>query len=187
MSCCGACWGRKRKVEFAAKDLTLRTVTEADLPEVARMWDFAQGGVSPEQAREAIAGMEANHRKNRPGSIYHLCLGIFPKGSSQIIGWCGLDGTTPGKLHIFYMLAPEFRNRGYATQCAKRLLAYAFEEAGVPFVNGGCARENAASFRVMQKAGMEQVAFADNGDPLFYVDAAGWRQHGASDASDFIE
>ena len=52
------------------------------------------------------------------------------------IGWCGLDGETVGKLHIFYSIDKAFRNKGYATQCAEKLLSYAFDVAQVPFVNG---------------------------------------------------
>lgn len=38
--------------------------------------------------------------KNKPGAIYHLCLGVFEKSDPKhIVGWCGLDGTAaPDKL-----------------------------------------------------------------------------------------
>ena len=110
------------------------------------------------------------------GYIYHLCFAVFEKGKSNIIGWCGLDGRISGKLHIFYSIDPGYRNKGYATQCAGKLLWYTFEELQIPFVNGGCGKNNIASYKVMEKIGMKQSGFEDNGDPLFFIDADLYRK-----------
>ena len=162
-------------IELRTADLTLRTVTPADINEVARMWEFKKGGVSLEEARKAMASMRSNHSRNESGCIYHLCFAVLEKGGNRIIGWCGLDGKTAGKLHIFYAIDSEFRNKGYATQCAEKLLSYAFNEAGVPFVNGGCDKNNIASYKIMTRIGMVQNAFEENGDPLFYIDSERYR------------
>jgi len=163
-------------MELYTKDLILRTVTDNDIEEVARMWEFEQGGISTEEARKAIENMQNNHKKNKIGHIYHLCFAVFEKGENVILGWCGLDGKTDGKLYIFYLIDSGFRNRGYATQCAGKLLSYAFDEARAPFVNGGCDKNNIASYRVMEKIGMIQNAFEDNGDPLFFMDDSLYRK-----------
>ena len=97
--------------------------------------------------------------------------GLFEKEKPDVItGWCGLDGTSGDKLHIFYSIEPEHRSRGYATEAARALLNYAFQDAGAAFVNGGCYQENQASYRVMEKAGMLPAGSEENGDPLFYLD-----------------
>lgn len=135
------------------------------------MWDFENGAIPLLEAEKVLARMEANHAQNRPGQIYHLCLAVTERAvPDRIIGWCGLDGTSGSKLHIFYSIDPAYRGRGYATQAAKALLNYAFREAGVPFVNGGCDKDNLASYRVMEKAGMRPDGEEENGDPLFYID-----------------
>ena len=157
-------------MELHTNDLLLKTVTADDLDEVARMWEFEKGSISKEEAQGAIDYMQNNHKKNGLGHIYHLCFAIFEKGEHKIIGWCGLDGKAPGKLHIFFLINKDYRNKGYATQCAGKLLSYAFEEAHVPFVNGGCDKDNIASYKVIAKIGMEQNGFEANGDPLFYID-----------------
>lgn len=157
-------------MEIYTRDLRLKTVDENDAGEVARTWRGEKGEIPLSEALEVIAGMKANHEKNRPGHIYHLCLAVLEKKTNTVIGWCGLDGTSGEQLHIFYSIVPAFRLRGYASQCAEGLLRYAFEEAKVPFVNGGCYKSNAASYRVMEKAGMKQSGFEENGDPLFYMD-----------------
>ena len=119
-------------MEMYTDDLTLRTVTFADIGEVARTWEPEKGRIFLDEAQKVIDGMQENHKKNVPGRIHHLCLAVFEKGQDKIIGWCGLDGTAAGTLHIFYIIHADHRNRGYATQCARKLLSYAFDEARVP-------------------------------------------------------
>jgi [ribosomal protein S5]-alanine N-acetyltransferase len=157
-------------MELYTNDLLLRAVTANDIEEVARMWDFGKGRISTEDAQKAIQYMQNNHKKNKLGDIHHLCFAVFEKGKNNIIGWCGLDGKTRGKLHIFYLIDVSYRNKGYATQCAAELLSYAFDKAHIPFVNGGCDKNNIASYRVMEKIGMKQNAYEENGDPLFFID-----------------
>jgi len=142
----------------------------SDIGEVARMWEFEKGLISTEEAKKAIEYMQNNHEKNKPGMIYHLCFAVFKKGSERIIGWCGLDGTTAEKLHIFYLIDKTYRDNGYATQCAERLLSYAFNEAHVRFVNGGCDKDNVASYKIMLKIGMKNNGYDADGNPLFFID-----------------
>lgn len=161
-------------MELHTQDLDLRTVTADDIEQVARMWDFENGEISLDDAQKAIDYMQNNHKENDIGHIYHLCFAVFERGSKTIIGWCGLDGKQAEALHIFYSIDEAFRNRGYATQCAARLILHAFDDMCVPFVNGGCDKNNIASFKVMEKIGMKQNAFEDNGDPLFFIDRNDW-------------
>ncbi len=158
-------------IRLETPDLVLRTAGPEDLGEIARMWDFENGPIPQDEAGKVLERMERNHGKNRPGRIYHLCLAVTRADEpDRIIGWCGLDGTAGDRLHLFYSIAPERRGRGYATQAARALLEYAFRTAEVPFVNGGCYRDNRASYRVMEKAGMRRAGEEANGDPLFYID-----------------
>lgn len=157
-------------MELYTQDLLLRTASPKDSGEVARIWD-PDRELSQEEALAAICGMEENHRKNAPGRIYHLCLAVTKRDDpDSFIGWCGLDGTSGEELHIFYSIVPQRQGQGYATQAAKALLRYAFKDAGVPFVNGGCYKDNLASYQVMEKAGMRRAGENENGDPLFYID-----------------
>ena len=166
-------------MKLYTNDLVLRTVEASDIEEVARMWEFEKGPISTDEAQKAIDYMQNNHKKNRTGNIYHLCFAVFEKGGNSIIGWCGLDGTTVGKLYIFYLIDKAYRNKGYATQCAGKLLSYAFDEAHVPFVNGGCDKDNVASYKVMMKIGMNKNGTEANGDPLFYIDDELYRENSA--------
>lgn len=113
------------------------------------------------------------------GRLYiPLVLCSVCKRQTQNNGWCGLDGKTAAKLHIFYLIDSDYRNKGYATQCATALLSYAFDEVRVPFINGGCDKNNIASYRVMEKIRMKHNAFEDNGDPLFFIDSGMYHSKG---------
>ena len=108
-------------MEIYTNDLLLKTVTNEDINEVARMWNFEKGCISLKEAQEAINYMQYNHKQNHTGHIHHLCFAIYEKNENNIIGWCGLDGIcSPGKTTIFYLIDADYRNKGYATQCANR-------------------------------------------------------------------
>jgi ribosomal-protein-alanine N-acetyltransferase len=57
-----------------------------------------------------------------------------------------------------YFLLPELHGRGIATEAAREVLRFAFEEGGVVKVETGCIRENIASEAVMKKLGMKKEA-----------------------------
>jgi len=163
-------------LELHTADLLLKTVTDDDINEVARMWKFEEGSISLTEAKEAIEYMRNNHKQNRAGFIYHLCLAVYEKGKDSIIGWCGLDGKPeaekPERMEIFYLIDGAYRNKGYATQCALKLLEYAFEVAKIERVFGGCDKGNISSFKVLAKSGMVLFKGRDNDDPRFFIDKA---------------
>jgi len=162
------------QLELYTDALLLKTVTDDNINEVARMWKFEQGSISLTEAKEAIEYMQNNHKKNHTGFIYHLCFAIYEKGKNSIIGWCGLDGKpepeNPDRMEIFYLIDSAYRSKGYATQCALKLLEYAFEVAKIERVFGGCDKDNISSFKVLSKSGMILFKVQENGDPDFFID-----------------
>ena len=156
-------------MDFITERLILHYVTEDDLTEVARTWPSDHHPLSEKEAQDAINYMLGNHARNTRGNIFHLCLAVCRKDDPKtIMGWCGLDGgrnnTEP---EIFILLDEEYRSNGYGTECVKELLRIATEEFSLHSVHGGCDRNNIASRRAMEKAGMVQYGTEDNGDPLF--------------------
>ena len=156
-------------MDYQTENLILHFVTEDDLAEAARTWPSDHRPVSEQEARDAISYMRGNYAKNTAGCIYHLCLAVCGKGAARtIMGWCGLDGSrNHTEPEIFILLDEAYRNQGYGTQCVKELLRIAAEDFSLPSVHGGCVKDNIASRRMMEKAGMVRYAAEDNGDPLF--------------------
>ena len=156
-------------MDYQAENLILHFVTENDLAEVARTWPSDHHPLSDAEAQEAIAYMRGNCERNTKGCLYHLCLAVCGKERpGTIMGWCGLDGgRDPAEPEIFILLDEEYRSRGYGTRCVRELLRIAVEEYALNSVHGGCAKENVASARAMEKGGMARYGTEENGDPLF--------------------
>lgn len=156
-------------MDYRTQDLVLRFVTEDDMAEVARTWPSDHHPLTETEARKAIASMRENYGRNMKGRIRHLCLAVCGRDRPEtVMGWCGLDGRqNPAEPEIFILLDEPYRNRGYGTQCVKELLRIAAEDFALSSVHGGCAKENIASARAMEKGGMVRYGTEENGDPLF--------------------
>ena len=156
-------------MDYRTGRLILRHVTEDDLNGVMWTWPSDHRPLSEAEARDAIFRMRVNYGKNAAGRLVHLCLAVCSAEEPQtVMGWCGLDGSRDRREpEIFVLLEEGYRGKGYGTQCVKELLRIATEDYSLPGVHGGCAKDNLASRRIMEKGGMVQYGTEENGDPLF--------------------
>lgn len=162
-------------MKIETKDLILRTVNKDDITEVIRMYEYPNS-ISLENAEKAIVTMISNCNQNKVGYIKHLCLAVCLKEKpTVIIGWCGLDGEAEkDKVVIFYIIDEKYRNKGYATQAARAILQYAFDQVHLDYVYGGCDKNNKASFKIMSNIGMRNYGTDDNGNFQFCIDKANY-------------
>jgi [ribosomal protein S5]-alanine N-acetyltransferase len=95
---------------------------------------------------------------------------LVQRGSAVVVGTCGFKGApADGVVEIAYGVSAEKRNRGYATEAAAALVAYAFECAEVSVVRAHTLPNSAASQRVLDKCGFERVGeFVDPDDGLVW-------------------
>ncbi len=168
------------EIRIDTKRLTLRTVTYEDSGEVTRMWDFENEIISSADAKNAIDWMTNNHDKNTIHKFFHMCLAVFEKDKDRIIGWCGLDGGVGNSendsiIAIFFLVDKQFRNIGYATECGITLLDYGFNIMKVERIDGGCAKENIASRKVLEAIGMKHMKLEKDGSPTFYLTVEEYR------------
>lgn len=82
------------------------------------------------------------------------------KGSGEVIGWFGIGeasrAVVPGERSFGYLLNRTFWNRGYMTEALRAVLRDEFAHRNTPRVSATCEVANAASYRVMEKAGMHR-------------------------------
>ncbi len=52
---------------------------------------------------------------------------------------------------------PDFQSKGYATEAAVALIRFGFEQLQLEVIYATCDARNSASFRVMEKLGMQRV------------------------------
>lgn len=72
------------------------------------------------------------------------------------VGVCGFKGmpNAIGSVELGYAAHPNHRNRGYMTEAVSALIEWAFTHENCVVVTAETLRENIASQRVLQKAGM---------------------------------
>ena len=61
----------------------------------------------------------------------------------------------PPQLELLYGIAPEYWNRGFATEVSLAMMRYGFEVLGFERIDASTDAPNRASVRVMEKAGMK--------------------------------
>jgi [ribosomal protein S5]-alanine N-acetyltransferase len=81
------------------------------------------------------------------------------RAERSLVGDIGFKGP-PDQLdtvEIGYSILPAFQGRGYASEAARALVAWGLAQPSVRRVVANCLAGNAASIRVLQKAGLRQT------------------------------
>jgi ribosomal-protein-alanine N-acetyltransferase len=121
-------------------------------------------GWPPEEVDQATLEFMALLLEEGPHQAGWWCWYFILKGEEGqedvLIGNGGFKGrpSPRGTVEIGYSIHPSFRNRGYATEAVKELVAWAFDHPRVRRVVADTLPPNEASKRVLEKAG-----FVDTG------------------------
>jgi RimJ/RimL family protein N-acetyltransferase len=100
--------------------------------------------------------------------------------SGVVIGLGGFKGPpdTDGMVEIAYGIAPGFQGKGYATEAAQALVAYAFGSGRVRVVRAHTFAAANASTRVLTKCGFRHL-----GEVMDPEDGLVWRWEKANEAA----
>jgi len=78
----------------------------------------------------------------------------------RFVGWFSLKYIPDTiEIEVGYRLVPEAWGRGYATEGASELVRYGFDDLGLDRIIGITHRDNAASQRVLEKAGLRDAGW----------------------------
>jgi RimJ/RimL family protein N-acetyltransferase len=150
-----------------------RPLTPADLAFLERVWNDERvaptiGGPRDRGALRARIDQWTRHREQ-----HGFGATVFSRRTTgDPIGWGGLQHSTIGvgdRLTVGYVIAPEAWGHGYATEIAVAAVAHAFEVLGADEVHASVLATNAASRRVLEKAGLAVVAEIDHGSHVEVV------------------
>lgn len=145
--------------ELKTERLCLRQFRPQDMESCLQNWAadeavfqcISQSPMSREQMEAFLAGADSAYAD--PATYYwaievreeRAVIGeIFVDDFSECNQWCEID----------YKLGPAYWNQGYGTEALRAVLDYLLNQVGFHRVQAKCASGNAASERVMQKAGM---------------------------------
>lgn len=159
-----------RTIDLESKRLRLRAARPEDVeplrpvfsdPEVMRY----VGDGSPRDERKVRAAIERWMRLEPQG------MGLFTistKDTGDVVGDCGLipikrsGGSERGpEIELGYRFGRAYWGRGYASEAAGRVIAYAFDTLALPRVIAVTHLENAASRRVLEKTGFRYEGTTD--------------------------
>ena len=88
---------------------------------------------------------------------------LVERGTDAVVGSCGFKGPpAEGVVEIAYGVSREQQGRGYATEAAAALVAYAFAREDVSVVRAHTLPDADASQRVLAKCGFERVGEVDD-------------------------
>lgn len=85
--------------------------------------------------------------------------GIFKKDSNELIGRCGIQNRTIDnhmEIELGYLLDRDHWGMGYALECTKAVLSYAFEYLGIQRIVASIDKLNTRSISIATKLGMVQ-------------------------------
>ncbi len=145
-------------VNVTTKRLLIRTFQEQDWEAVYSytsdekvMHYMPEGVFNEEQAKKFIA-------ENSNDKAKHFA--IVSNNCEQVIGHivfhpCFGDHT----YEIGWVLNPAYQNQGFASEAARAVLDYGFNEKKLHRIIATCQPENIASYKVMEKIGMRREGY----------------------------
>jgi [ribosomal protein S5]-alanine N-acetyltransferase len=138
--------------EFIESDYPALRAIES-LPETHR---FEQVTIPTEEATRFYLHNVITRASEQPRTEFRLALTIRP--ADIVRGRVKLICPRPeaGEWEIGWALHRDVWGKGYATEAARAMLGFAFSELGVHRVVAFCNALNTASYRVMEKLGMQR-------------------------------
>ena len=88
---------------------------------------------------------------------------MIERESQSVVGDIGFIGPPDedGSVEVGYSVIPARRGRGYATEAARAIVAWALDEPGVKVVVAACDRGNAPSIRTLERVGFRRTGEAN--------------------------
>ncbi len=152
-------------IDIATTRLELRPLVETDVddlwpvvsnPIVPQMMSWAAHKTREETDEWVLRQAEARARGTG------LVWGIAKDG--RVVGTIGLSGIAwheralrVDRAELGYWIAPALWGQGYATEAARAVVAFGFDDLGLHKITTRCFAENAASRRVIEKCGFRFV------------------------------
>lgn len=110
---------------------------------------------------------------------------VVESASDKVNGYCGLGGPEFDRTltEVFYSIDCPCWGKGYATETTKALLKYGFTNLNLNKIVGFADKDNIASIRVLEKAGLERIGNITglpeenkyfNGECLFQIEKFSW-------------
>jgi ribosomal-protein-alanine N-acetyltransferase len=151
-------------MQLKSKHVLFREILEDDIPQIHQL------NILPEVDKYNTLGIPKNIKETQDLTISWITaqqqnprekyVWLLQNKEGCFIGLLGLNKGKKNYLNaeIWYKLFPEFWNKGFATEVVKCVLNFCFFELKLHRITAGCATENIASIKVLEKAGLKKEA-----------------------------
>jgi ribosomal-protein-alanine N-acetyltransferase len=144
--------------------LVLREFTAEDWPAIfayqndPRYLRFYERDSVTERQSQALTYYFILWQGEQPRSKVQLAITLAATG--QVIGNVGVRRETADEpvADMGFELSPEHWGQGYASEAARAMVDWGFGEWGLERIHAHCVSENAASARVLERAGLREEA-----------------------------
>lgn len=83
---------------------------------------------------------------------------VIERETDTVVGEVGFEGhPAAGTVELFFSVVPSRRRRGYATEAARALIGWAFDQPDVHHVVARCQPQNFASIGTLERSGFHLV------------------------------
>ena len=151
-----------QKQPISTERLTLRAFCEADKSDVIDILmndcvkkTYMLPDFPTRVDAEPLFDRLKTHSENITRYVFAIAL------NNKVIGFMNDVEMNNGKIEVGYVIHPTYHNQGYATEALKALIAH-LHTNGFHTVTAGYFQGNAASRRVMEKAGMTMSDYEDD-------------------------
>ncbi len=148
-------------MKLETERILLRPIEIRDLESIHRLHSFPESAryntlPIPRNIDQTRKTIEPWLAENRMSDAKSYTFALHLKRETTFIGLCGikLSRDKYKRAEIWYIVDPEYWNRGYATETVQAIIRFLFEKFDIHRIEAGCAVENSASIRVLEKAGM---------------------------------
>ncbi len=149
------------KTEIVTERIKLRLIDLSDLESIHNLHSLPETDAYnalgiPETIEETKTVIEPWILENQLNEIKNYTFAIDNKLNGTFMGLFGLKlGNKKYKrAEVWYKIHSDYWNKGYATESLRAILNFGFETLKLHRIEAGCAVENTASFKVLEKAGM---------------------------------
>ena len=149
-------------MKLATDRLLLREFAETDWRQVLayqqdpRYLRYYPWSSRTEADARAFVDLFLQWQREAPRRRYQLAVTL--KGEQGLIGNCGIRRKDDDDLEadIGYELDPRHWGNGYATEAARALVNFGFQELGLERISSWCIADNTASAWVLERLGFRQ-------------------------------
>lgn len=151
-------------MEYSSQRLLLREVLPTDINTIHQL------NLKPEVDRYNTLGLPTDigitsnivndwigHQSLVPRVKYVYYLETI---TGEFVGTAGINMGKPNykNAELWYKIHPDHWNKGYATDIVQTFLTFCFNELKLHRITAGCATQNTASIKVLEKCGFQREA-----------------------------